>query len=347
MIDSILSNIRITPLLDTLYLEDIDDSIYFGEKYSDYISNSRMSLINPAQGGSPQAYFEGLKKNNKFTNSLQFGSAVHMLVLQPESFFLCEDVIAPTAKVGIMADLLWGMSIDGELPNDEQIRNVAITVDYYKGLPTPSQLKKVKETIKPYFKERYKFEQNSTDERKPIYLDEKSKDRLEEVLDSLNKNKGIQNLLHPLDLFGEPLKSENEKTILLDIQVEMPDVEPFIMKLKAKLDNYTIDPDNNTITVNDVKTTGKLCSYFKESVQNFHYYREISFYSWLLSLCAKKFFNMNNPTVKGNFLVVETIPSYWSSIEPMKNSWFKVGTKEFLTLLRLIAYYKIHGYEKA
>jgi hypothetical protein len=343
----ILSKIKITPLLDTLHLEDIDDKIYFSAKYADYISNSRMSLINPAQNGSPEAYFEGLKKNGKYTSSLAFGSAVHMLSLQPESFYLCEDVFAPTAKVGMMADLLWGVSKNGELPNDEEIRKVAITVDYYKGMPTDNQMKKVKEAIKPYFKARYKFEQNSTDTRQPIYLDEKSKDKLLDVLDSLNKNKDIQKLLHPVDVLENELPSENEKTILLDIQVKVPEQEPFIMKLKAKLDNYTIDKMNNTITVNDVKTTGKMCSEFKDAVKNFHYYREIAFYSWLLSLCAKKFFKMKNPKVKGNFLVVETMKNpYWSSVETMKPNWFRVGTKEFLTLLQLIAYYKVYGYEK-
>lgn len=68
-----LSQIKITPLLDTLHLEDIDDRIYFSQKYSDYISNSRMSLINPAQGGNPLMYFEGLGKNNKVSTSLAFG----------------------------------------------------------------------------------------------------------------------------------------------------------------------------------------------------------------------------------------------------------------------------------
>ena len=52
--DEIISKITITPLVDTLRLEDIDDSIYFSKQYADYISNSRMSLINPAQGGSPK-----------------------------------------------------------------------------------------------------------------------------------------------------------------------------------------------------------------------------------------------------------------------------------------------------
>lgn len=341
-----LSQIKITPLIDTLHLEDIDDKVYFGKKYSDYISNSRMSLINPAQGGTPATYFEGLKKNNKVSSSLKFGSAVHATCLQPESFYVCDEVDEPTAKVGMMADLLYNPHNKGEMPNDDEIRRAAEQVDYYKGLPTTNQIAKVKEAIKPYFKERSKFEKNTTDERTPIYLDPKSRDRLSEVMASLNNNKAIQDLLHPLGLDGNPLMSENEKTILLNILVTLPEQEPIELKLKAKLDNYTIDPVTNIITINDVKTTGKLCSEFDNAVKSFHYYREIAFYSWLLSLCSNKFFEMENPTIKGNFLVVETIPSYWSAVVPMKPNWFAAGIKEFSTLIKMIAYYTVNGYEE-
>ena len=51
----------ITPLLDTLRLQKIDDEEYFSEKYSNYISNSRLGLINPDQGGSPERFFTGFK----------------------------------------------------------------------------------------------------------------------------------------------------------------------------------------------------------------------------------------------------------------------------------------------
>ena len=343
----LLSQIKITPIIETLRLEDISDKEYFSQKFSDYISNSRMSLINPAQGGNPQMYFEGLSKNNKFSSSLAFGSAVHELTLQPESFYLCEDVFAPTAKVGLIADIVWNSSKKGELPSDDILRKAAITVDYYKGIPTATQMSKVKDAIRPYFKARYKFEQNSTDERIPIFLDEKSKDRLIEVMNSLNNNEAIQKLLHPTDLLGENLPSNNEKTILLNILVKIPDHdEPVELKLKAKLDNYTIDQVSNLITINDVKTTGKLCSEFDFAVKNFHYYREIAFYSWLLSLCANQFYELKNPIIKGNFLVVETIPSYWSSVVEMKPNWFTAGVKEFLTLIKMIAYYTANGYEK-
>jgi len=344
--NEILDGIKITPLMDTLRLENISDASYFGEQYSDFISNSRMGLINPAQGGTPEAYFQGLSKNAKFTTSLAFGTAVHELSLQPESFFLCEDVAAPTAKVGLMADWLWKCSKDGELPDDNEIREAAIKVDYYKGIPSPQQLKKVKEAIKPYFKARYKFEQDSTDERSPIYFDDKNRDRLREVIKSLNENKDIQALLHPEDLVGGFLPSENERTILLDVLAEVPGSEPVTLRLKAKLDNFTIDQVSKTITVNDVKTTGKLLTEFDSAVKTYHYYRELAFYAWLLSLCAKKFYNIDNPTIKGNFLVVETIPAYWSSVVAMKPKWFVAGIKEFQTLLKMIAYYTVNGYEQ-
>ena len=89
-----LKDIKLTPLLDTLRLEKISDKVYFSEKYSNYVSNSRLGLLNPRQDGNPDKFFSGLK----FTTSqaLALGSAVHELVLQPDSFELSEDVGKPT-----------------------------------------------------------------------------------------------------------------------------------------------------------------------------------------------------------------------------------------------------------
>ena len=58
-----LQDIKLTPLLDTLYLEDISDEEYFSKKFSNYISNSRLSLINPEQEDTPDKFF-----NSKFNN---------------------------------------------------------------------------------------------------------------------------------------------------------------------------------------------------------------------------------------------------------------------------------------
>lgn len=70
----LLNQITFRPLLDTLRLEDIDDAIYFSEKYAEYISNSRLGLINPLQGGCPKNFFEGLSKHNLYSDSLTLGN---------------------------------------------------------------------------------------------------------------------------------------------------------------------------------------------------------------------------------------------------------------------------------
>ena len=307
--------------------------------YPFYLHGSGIHLLNGESSCGNNGFIEAAKTLYRKGKGFQ-------CITQKESFFLCEDVAAPTAKVGLMADWLWKITKNGELPGDDVLREAAVKVDYYNGIPSSAQLNKVKEAIKPYFKARYKFEQDSTDERCPIYFDDKNRDRLREVIKSLNENKDIQSLLHPEDLVGGFLPSENERTILLNVLAEVPGNEPVELKLKAKLDNFTIDQVSKVITVNDVKTTGKLISEFDSAVKMYHYYREIAFYSWLLSLCAKKFYGINNPTIKGNFLVVETIPAYWSSVVAMKPKWFLAGTKEFLTLLKMIAYYTVNGYEQ-
>ena len=62
-------------------------------------------------------------------------------------------------------------------------------------------------------------------------------------------------------------------------------------------------------------------------------------YAYLLSLCAKKFFNLDNPKIKGNFLVVSTIPNYYTKVVPMTKKMYLQGFKEFSQLLKLVAYY--------
>ena len=47
--------------MDTLRLQKISDEVYFSERYANYISNSRLSLINPSQEGSPEKFFAGFK----------------------------------------------------------------------------------------------------------------------------------------------------------------------------------------------------------------------------------------------------------------------------------------------
>ena len=338
-----LSEIKITPLLDTLHLEDVSDEEYFSVKYSNYISNSRLSLINPDQGGCPEDFF--VTRPVQRSDSLRFGSAVHTLVLQKDDFILIDFVDAPTAKAHYMAEYLFDiMKEKGTTnPTDEEIIEASNVIDYYKDKMTNKKITELRVKCNQYWLQRFLFEHDYTGKQQPIFLDPRSRDKLQSCLQSVEKDKAIQSLLNPEGLVETPI-SENEKTILLDIKVEAPGQKPFILKLKAKLDNFTIDKESNTITVNDLKTTGKIITEFGNAISKYHYNREIAFYSWLLNLCANKFYDMEKPTIKGNFLVVETIPNYLSGVVPMTPKLYKEGIKEFQHLIKLIAFYVMNGY---
>ena len=333
-----MEDIKLIPLLDTLRLEKIDDSEYFSERYSGYISNSRLSKIDPNKGGSPEEFFGKMKPF--YTPSLQIGSAVHELTLQNDLFVLSE-INKPTAKMGLLADKLYNF---GHSPSKEEVLKTAKEVDYYKGNLSENQIENVFNQCKQYWSERGDFEAQNSEVREVIYLDQKSREIVQNCVLALSNNSRVQEILHPKNIFGDDCISEMEQAILIDIKVEMPDKNEFILRFKAKLDNYTIDTMSNEICVNDVKTLGKVLNEFEGNIQRFSYNREIAIYSWLLSLCAKKYYNLNNPTIKGNYLVVSTIPKYYTKVVPMTNSMYIEGWNDFRRLLRIVAYYYNKGY---
>lgn len=322
----------ITPLLDTLKLEKIDDSIYFSTKYSNYISNSRLGLINPNQGGSPESFFNGFKPI--YSSSLDLGSTVHQMCLQRDLFTICNEVDKPSAKMGILADKLYK---DYDNISPELICKVAGEIDYYHGLLSEKQVNNVIEKCTPYWNSRKRYESIYTGTKEVIFLEPKLRETAYNCINAIESNKKIQNLLHPIGLLENPL-SENEQAILLDIRVDIPENDKhFILKLKSKLDNYTIDKESNVITVNDIKTLGRVVSEVSVNIEKYHYNRELAMYSFLLSLVAKKYYNLENPKVKGNYLVVSTIPQYYTKVVPMTVKMFTEGWMEFKKLLTLVA----------
>jgi len=337
--NKLIKQIKIKPLLDSLKLEDISDSEYFSKKFSNYISNSRLGVL---KRDGVKAFFEGIPQ--VYNPSFVTGELIHQQVLQPESFEVIEGVYKPTAKAGLMADALY--KADGTFPTDDEIKSMSYIIGYYKDKLTSNRLKEFRDKAEPYWRDRFIYETNNPfkeGDKKRIYTDERNFELLINCLKTLNENKDIQKLLHPTGIISDPITG-NEKTILLDIQMEVPGYDPRTYKLKAKLDNFSIDKEENIITVNDLKTTSRPAVQFDP--EYFSYQREIAFYSWLIKLCAKKFYNIENATTKGNFLVVSTIPEYNTLVYPMTSKLFMNGWKEVLFLLKTVAYLnQVKGYE--
>lgn len=63
------------------------------------------------------------------------------------------------------------------------------------------------------------------------------------------------------------------------------------------------------------------------------------FYAYLLKLVSEKYYDLKRPTVTGNYLVVSTIPQYYTKVVKMTKKMYLEGFREFTYLLKLAAYY--------
>lgn len=321
--------------MDTLRLQKIDDEEYFSERYSNYLSNSRLGLINPAQEGSPERFFAGFQP--MYSAAFDLGTGVHQLTLQGHLFEIAHTVDKPTAKMGALADYLYPTyKKDDNVVLDEEIIEAAKKIDYYGGNLNEAKLLNVREKCEPYWKARRQAEESYKGDKQLLFFDPKSRETVLNCVEALSKNSRVQKLLHPTGLLENPI-SDTEQAILLDVDVEVEGYPKFRLRLKSKLDHYSIDKEQNVVTVNDVKTIGKIVSEMGNNIERFHYNREIAMYSWLISLCAIKHYGLTNPTIRGNYLCVSTIPGHYTKVVPMTKQMFIEGWNEFKDLLRLVA----------
>lgn len=333
------SNVKITTLPDTIQLIEMDDEEYFSDKWAEWISNSKLALINPDQDGSPEVYKEGLGKHQKYSDSLVFGSAVHELVLQPESFILAENVDRPTAKLGAMADELFENYLN-DLTDDKYIIAASNKIDYYKGKMDKIKIQNVLDKCEEYWESKEKWHKNYSGDKEPIFLDSKSREKLKLCLASVNSNQEIQDLLHPKGVLEDPI-SMNEAALFIQVKAEYNGKET-ILKLKGKLDNFTIDTETGEVTLNDLKTTGHKLIDFKDSFKKYHYNRQMAMYSWMLRLYVMKQYNTKPSSLYANMLLVSTVPDYRAGIFKVTNKEIRNGFLEFKDLLQRVAYLELH-----
>ena len=122
-------------------------------------------------------------------------SAVHQLVLQPESFILVDNVNRPTAKAGFMADELYPLFEANGVVTADEIIAASNKIDYYKGKMDADKMETLRIKCEDYYAQRRAYEWGSkyVDDKVPIYLDPKSRERVLQCVEALKRNKSIQN----------------------------------------------------------------------------------------------------------------------------------------------------------
>ena len=336
-----LNDIKLIPDLESVKREKISDAIYFSPLYSDYISNSRLKLINPDQMGSPSKYQQGF--TGETTTSLSIGSAVHCLCLQPNDFMVVYDIDKPSAKLGQVIEQIYKNRLAGDSIYDSII-NACKKIHYYENSLSNSRIYFIiKEGLKYYIQlEKYISDEGA------ILLSKRDRQVVEKCVQNLRYSKEIQSLLNPTDIFGDPILSFNEDAFFINLNGFYLD-KTCVLKVKMKADNWSIDVDNKIITLNDLKTTGHLLGQFMQSDGSFftfHYSRQFAMYLWiLLRYCEKEYgYNKEEWKVRCNVIVSETTANNNCCVYTISPEHLEVGRREFCRLLKMVAYCEMFGY---
>ena len=357
-----LDNYKVEFLRETVHAKELSDAEYFSSDYKQYVSNSKLKLINPDEGGSPQLFKDGIK--SEYNASFEFGTAIHELILQPEEFVLSDYPFKPSAKLGLFVDNVIKYRKTGLSIKDSMLK-ASDKADYYKGKLSP---KIIKTAIQKGFRYYYDsiFNEIHFDEfgREVIILNDKLQRDVASCIDAVNGNVKIRKLLHSQN-FTDTIEYFNEQAVFIDIAVTLPNGEVVVVPFKLKFDNYSINPEEKVVKLNDLKTTGKPCSYFmgnmvptlddkgkttgeqwcNGSFQNYRYYRQIAIYMLILQWYLKSQ-GYDGYNYEANMMVVESTPDFKSEVYPISQSYIKRGLIEFKELICRVAWHEYHGYDK-
>lgn len=308
-----------------VYWGDIPDEIYFSEDYKDYISNSRLSLIDPSVGGSPMLYKEG--SFGVSTASLRFGDAVHKMFLQAEDYTISNNVSLLPPK---LENILQYM-IDNKLEvNMDNLLSSCVVLGDMLNLPD-EQYDNILQIILQY----YNAAENQIRRENVIYLTDYDKFRVNKCLESLRSNPDIRKIMY------SGLTCTNEQTVLISVEAFVPyenTEKKVILKFKGKVDNLMYD--SNTIIMNDLKTTSHIHK-FNESIKTYHYKRQMGLYMWFLK---QVFPSVQNVSV--NIFAVSSRKPFESKLVKFTLQDLQEGLDEASLLIKRVAWHEVHGYDK-
>lgn len=332
-----MSDFTLEIIPESIQMIKMSDEEYFSSKYKEYISNSKLSLLNPLEGGSYDLFSNGFP--NKYSESYEFGSVIHSILLQPESYNI-SDINKPSGKLGLFAEEFYKLR-KTKVKIADAIKQASINSDYYSNSFTKKRIQTAISSSLDFYLKRIKDTSTNS-----IYLSKAIKDKAVQCLDCI-KNSDIPKFLNPDSIFGE-VESFNEYAIFCEILVKYTSGLEVILKIKGKIDNFTINRETSTITLNDLKTTGKPVNYFMGnfinnqtewidgSFQKYHYYRQMGMYLFLLQAAIKQLKNIHNYTLKSNMLVIESFPNFNSRIFVVNGNYIKAGLDEFKELINLV-----------
>lgn len=320
--------VRLSIVENSAKMMKIDDSVYFGNEYSNYIDNSILSLINEEQGGSISLFNKGLVKCYK--SYFDIGHAVHSVILENGNI---SDVCKPSGdklNIILMDVLEHDFDVNDRDTAVRLISEMCSKHKYNNGRFSMTMINNIYDKSISFIKDFVCNKNNNIS-----YLSEVNKEIALKCIDSLKSNNKINDILNPADDLCD-YEIFNEYAVTVDVKVEI-DGESIIIPVKGKFDNLVMSSTHYYI--NDLKTTFYRASDFNRTFNEHHYYRQAAFYKFL-------FESLNTGLKFGgfNFICVST-SDYSTGIKNVHKNELIKGKEEFIKLIIYIALIKMakHG----
>jgi len=302
----------------------------------DAVSNSKMSLINPDQGGSVFKFMNYDPYEDKpERGAFAIGTEVHHYALEPHKYKV-STVIKPNGQLGTLADYM----IENEIGFDDesilQAFDDAEVYTHYKD--SEKKLKLFNKSVKPFL-------ENATD-KDCVYVDKNKFEAISNASVSLVNSPYYERINKAECRYEEEIYFN----AIVDVYNEALGINDKItIPCKAKIDEYSIK--DNHLSMTDLKTSGQGISTFMGSkvmhnkkyvfkpgsFQKFRYYRQVAFY--LDALLSTKDISTYDVAI----LVVGTTAPYEVELFSIDDDWIKLGRLEYMEMLKRIAYAKING----
>jgi len=202
------------------------------------------------------------------------GKVIHALLLDEKNFnknFMLLPGNLPTGNTRTVIDKVFNMVNDGS----SLIDNKDIIIETLKEINLHQSLKTDEQRVA-------KIVSDDTDSYWEFLKNKKGKDIIDQ--DTLDRCKENADLLKANDKISELLRINNtDKKVQVynEIPIERA-LENYPFGLKGIIDNIVIDEEKKEVYINDIKTTGKTISDFKETVEYYNYWLQASVYRELI-----------------------------------------------------------------
>ncbi len=272
-----------------------------------------------------------------------FGSAVHMKILEPDEFYKTYYVPKYNAPSNIIQKKFVQFLIDTNDKINDSTLKAAYGLSYStKSIKGDALLKKAKEIYDQY---KEYIEESISNSHKEI-LSRSDYDRIVKIDHNIRRHARASELLYSGgDADVTKYKAFNE--LIIEFDNSKGD------KFKSKVDRFIVDEENNEITIVELKTHSvkrenvNMSKSFIESFFKFDYDRQLYFYTLAVAYYVKNTLGMDINEMKFKHKVVVAKSNFDNEVRVfnVNKNVINDGSVKFAEALDAFFHYQTFGYE--